>query len=132
MKIIITESQYKLLFESKLNNTMQVVINESFDIIKNNCEEEYYFDMMVCDGVEIVDEIKVIEVNKVTAKSERNNYETTFFNITVDCYIDYFKPTYDLNSFIDELVFEARGIVGGRTVNITLRDTINKRKNFDW
>lgn len=132
MKVIITEEQYTLIIESKLNDTMQSVINESFETMKQNCEEENYFDMMVCDGVEIVEEIKVIEVEKTSSKSERNNFVTSFFNITVDCYIDYFKPYFDLESFIDELQFEVRDIVGGRIVVINLRNTINKRKDFNW
>jgi hypothetical protein len=131
MKIIITESQYKVLLESN-NSSMQNLIDMAFQEMKQNCEEEKYFDTMVCDGVEIVEEIKVVDVQKTTSKSERNGFVTSFLLITIDCYIDYFKPYFDLDSLIDELEFEARHIVGGRLVKINLRNIINKRKEFNY
>jgi len=131
MKIIITESQYKILLESN-TGSMQNLVDMAFQDMKENCQNEYYFDDSICAGVEMVKEITVVEVQKTSAKSERNNFVSDFLLVTVDCQIDYIKEYFDLNSFIDELQFEARKIVGGRLIVINLRNTINKRKEYNW
>jgi hypothetical protein len=69
MKIIITESQYKMLLESN-TDSMQSLIDMAFDQIKENCEGGYYIrshQNLICDPVDMIEEIKVVDVSKVTS-----------------------------------------------------------------
>jgi hypothetical protein len=59
MKIIITESQYRMLSESKLDR-MQNLINMAFEQVKENCEGGYYIRShynYICDPIEMIEEI---------------------------------------------------------------------------
>jgi hypothetical protein len=59
------------------------------------------------------------------------NNKTDFINISVDCYIDSIFQFHDFDGFLYELQTEAKNIIGIPVI-ITKRETINKRKNFDW
>ena len=69
MKIIISEQQYKMLSESKLD-PMQNLINMAFDEVKENCEGGYYLRShynYICDPIEMIEEMKVVDVSKTTS-----------------------------------------------------------------
>ena len=70
MKIIITERQYKMLFESNKNESMQNLIDMAFDEVKENCEGGYYVmahQDYICNPIDMIEEIKVVDVAKSTS-----------------------------------------------------------------
>ena len=134
MKIIITESQYKMLLESNFES-MQSLIDMAFDTVKENCEGGYYIRQhqnYICDPAEMIEEIKVVDVSKGQVMDYFEKDKIDIINITVDIHLDSIYEYNDLDNFIYELQNEARNVVGGRFITITKRETINKRKNFDW
>ncbi len=134
MKIIITESQYKMLLESN-TESMQSLIDMAFDTVKENCGGGYYIRQhqnYICDPAEMIEEIKVIDVSKGQVMDYFEKDKIDIINITVDFYIDSIHEYNNLDNFIYELQEEARSVVGGRFITITKREVINKRKNFDW
>jgi hypothetical protein len=69
MKIIITESQYKMLLESN-TDSMQNLIDMAFEGVKENCEGGYYIrshQSHICDPIDMIEEIKVVDVSKSTS-----------------------------------------------------------------
>jgi len=134
MKIIITESQYKMLLESN-NESMQSLIDMAFDTVKENCEGGYYIrshQNYICDPAEMIEEIKVVDVSKGQVMDYFEKDKIDIINITVDFYIDSIHEYNNLDNFIYELQKEARNVLGGVNIIIIKRETINKRKNFDW
>ena len=135
MKIIITESQYELLVESKFNNTMQSLIDIAFDNVKENCERGYYIRQhrnYICDPTEMIEEIKVVDVSKGQVMDYFEKDKIDSINIMVDFYIESIYEYNNLDNFIYELQNEAKNIIGGVNITINKREIINKRKNFDW
>ena len=134
MKIIITESQYQMLLESKQQG-MQRLIDMAFDTIKENCEGGYYIrshQNYICDPAEMIEEIKVVDVSKGQVMDYFEKDKIDIINITVDFYIDSIREYNNLDNFIYELMQESRNIVGGNFIIIDYGEIINKRKNFDW
>jgi hypothetical protein len=134
MKIIITESQYKMLLESNFES-MQSLIDMAFDTVKENCEKGYYVMAhhdYICNPIEMIEEIKVVDVSKGQVMDYFEKDKNDIINITVDFYIDSIREYNNLDNFIYELQEEARSVVGGVNIIITKREVINKRKNFDW
>jgi len=134
MKIIITESHYKMLLESNFES-MQSLIDMAFDTVKENCEGGYYIRQhqnYICDPAEMIEEIKVVDVSKGQVMDYFEKDKIDIINITVDFYIDSIHEYNNLDNFIYELQEEVRSVVGGRFITITKREVINKRKNFDW
>jgi hypothetical protein len=134
MKIIITESQYKMLLESN-TDSMQNLIDMAFEEVKENCEGGYYVmahQDYICNPIDMIEEIKVVDVSKLTSMGyfEKNKMES--INITIDCYIDSVREYNDLDNFIYELQEEARNVIGAKVIIISVRDIINKRKDFNW
>ena len=134
MKIIITESQYKMLLESNFES-MQSLIDMAFDTVKENCEGGYYIRQhqnYICDPAEMIEEIKVVDVSKGQVMDYFEKDKIDIINITVDIHLDSIYEYNDLDNFIYELQNEARNVLGGVNIIIIKRETINKRKNFDW
>ena len=134
MKIIITESQYKMLLESNFES-MQSLIDMAFDTVKENCEGGYYIrshQNYICDPAEMIEEIKVVDVSKGQVMDYFEKDKIDIINITVDIHLDSIYEYNDLDNFIYELQEEARNVLGGVNIIIIKRETINKRKNFDW
>ena len=134
MKIIITESQYKMLLESN-TDSMQNLIDMAFEEVKENCEVGYYVmahQDYICNPIDMIEEIKVVDVSKSTSMNyfEKNKMES--INITIDFYIDSIREYNNLDNFIYELQKESRNIIGGKLVSISIGDVTNKRKEFNW
>jgi hypothetical protein len=132
MKIIITESQYKMLLESNIES-MQSLIDMAYEELKNNCEEGSYIRShinSICGPVDTIEEIKVVDSSRGSVMNYQKN-KIEVINISVDCYIDSIFQYYNLDNFLYELQEEAKNIIGVPVI-ITKRKTINKRKNFDW
>ena len=134
MKIIITEQQYIMLSESKLD-PMQNLINMAFDEVKEKCEGGYYVRShhnYICDPIEMIEEMKVVDVSKTTSMDYFEKNELSSIHITVDIHLDSIYEYNDLDNFIYQLQGEARNILGGSVVSISIGEVINKRKEFNW
>ena len=134
MKIIISEQQYVMLSESKLN-PMQNLIDMAFDEVKEKCEGGSYVRShhnYICDPIEMIEEIKVVDVSKTTSMDYFEKNELSSIHITVDIHLDSIYEYNDLDNFIYQLQGEARNILGGSVVSISVGDVINKRKEFNW
>jgi hypothetical protein len=134
MKIIITESQYKMLIESQTDK-MQNLIDMALEQLIENCEGGYYIrshQSYICDPIDMIEEIKVVDVSKSTSMDyfEKNKMES--INITIDCYIDSVYEYNNLANFIYQLQEEARNVIGAKVIIISVRDIINKRKDFNF
>jgi hypothetical protein len=134
MKIIITESQYKMLIESQTDN-MQNLIDMALEQLIENCEGGYYIrshQSYICDPIDMIEEIKVVDVSKSTSMDYFEKNKTESINITIDCYIDSVYEYNNLENFIYELQEAARNVIGAKLIIISVRDIINKRKDFNW
>jgi hypothetical protein len=134
MKIIITESQYKMLIESQTDN-MQNLIDMALEQLIENCEGGYYIrshQSYICDPIDMIEEIKVVDVSKSTSMDYFEKNKTESINITIDCYIDSVYEYNNLENFIYELQEAARNVIGAKVIIISVRDIINKRKDFNW
>ena len=134
MKIIISEQQYIMLSESKLDG-MQNLINMAFEQVKENCEGGYYVRShrnYICDPIEMIEEIKVVDVSKTTSIGYLEKKELSQIHITVDIHLDSIYEYNDLDNFIYQLQGEARNLLGGSVVSISIGEVINKRKDFNW
>lgn len=134
MKIIISEQQYRMLSESKLD-AMQNLINMAFEQVKENCEGGYYIrshQSYICDPIDMIEEIKVVDVSKSTSMDYFEKNKTESINITIDCYIDSIYKYNNLANFIYQLQEEARNVIGAKVIIISVRDIINKRKEFNF
>ena len=134
MKIIISEQQYVMLSESKLD-PMQNLINMAFDEVKEKCEGGSYVRShhnYICDPIEMIEEMKVVDVSKTTSMDYLEKKELSQIHITVDIHLDSIYEYNDLDNFIYQLQGEARNIIGGSIVSISVGDVINKRKEFNW
>jgi hypothetical protein len=130
MKIILSEQQYVMLSESKLN-PMQNLIDMAFDEVKEKCEGGSYIRShhnYICDPIEMIEEIKVVDVSKTTSIGYLEKKELSQIHITVDIHLESIYLFYDLDNFIYQLQGEARNILGGSVVSISIGEVINKRK----
>jgi hypothetical protein len=130
MKIILSEQQYVMLSESKLN-PMQNLIDMAFDEVKEKCEGGSYIRShhnYICDPIEMIEEIKVVDVSKTTSIGYLEKKELSSIHITVDIHLESIYLFYDLDNFIYQLQGEARNILGGSVVSISIGEVINKRK----
>jgi len=134
MKIIISEQQYVMLSESKLD-PMQNLINMAFDEVKENCDRGFYIRShhnYICDPIEMIEEIKVVDVSKTTSMNYLEKKELSQIHITVNIHLESIYLFYDLDNFIYQLQGEARNILGGSIVSISIGEVINIRKDFNW
>ena len=134
MKIIITESQYKMLIESQTDK-MQNLIDMALEQLIENCEGGYYIrshQSYICDPIDMIEEIKVVDVSKSTSMDYFEKNKTESINITIDCYIDSIYEYNNLANFIYQLQEAARNVIGAKVIIISVRDIINKRKDFNW
>ena len=134
MKIIITEQQYVMLSESKLD-PMQNLINMAFDEVKENCDRGFYVmshQNYICDPIEMIEEMKVVDVSKTTSMGYLEKKELSQIHITVNIHLDSIYEYNDLDNFIYQLQGEARNLLGGSIVSISIGNVTNKRKEFNW
>jgi hypothetical protein len=134
MKIIISNKQYRMLSESK-SGRMQNLIDMALEQLIENCEGGYYIrshQSYICDPIDMIEEIKVVDVSKSTSMDYFEKNETESINITIDCYIDSIYKYNNLANFIYQLQEEARNVIGAKVIIISVRDIINKRKDFNF
>ena len=128
MKIIISEKQQKLLTESKKLESVQNLIDQAFEQLKENCEKNWV-EQYACDQMETVEEVKVVASEK--GATMRGGQEMKLWFIEVDIYYSSLGYT-PFEDFIYQLQYEVRQIVGARNVIITIRGTINSNKDQNW
>jgi hypothetical protein len=128
MKIIISEKQQKLLTESKKLESVQNLIDQAFEQLKENCEKNWV-EQYACDQMETVEEVKVVASEK--GATMRGGQEMKLWFIELDIYYSSLGYT-PFEDFIYQLQWEVRQIVGARNVIITIRGTINSNKDPNW
>ena len=128
MKIIITESQYKMLLESNFE-PIQNLIDMAFEDLKENCEN-YSIDSYTCEEVKTVEKIKVVDVKKVFVKTKTTEQDS-FLLIKIDVDYNYIREYKDLSDFEIQLQWATKQIIGNN-VRVTINNQNNTRKEFNW
>lgn len=131
MKIIITENQYKILLESN-TESMQNVIDMAFETLEEKCEEGDFDVTYVESELNATEEIKVVEVQKVTGKNYLTGKESSHLYVTVDIYIHSIYESIDTDEMIHELRLECENVVGKDNIRLKVRDVINNNTNRQW
>jgi hypothetical protein len=140
-RIIVTESQYKRLFEQKVSKIeiFQDLINDKLNYFKTHCDdvnsESFPNDISFssCDSIELVESVKVDEVQKMTgARTDMygNMYDSTP-SIYVKLTINYWsiKGSYDFDDLIYDLKHMLRNSTGGLPIVFDYKiNNINKIK----
>ena len=142
-RIIVTESQYKRLFEQKVSKLemFQDLINDKLNYFKahcdNNSSESFPNDISFssCDSIELVESVNVDEVQKMTgARTDMygNMYDATP-SIYVKLTINYWsiKGSHDFDDLIYDLKHILRNSTGGLPIVFDYR-TNNLNKNKEW
>lgn len=142
-KIIITESQYNRLFEQKTSklDMFQELINDKLEYIRKRCYVPNHeilpsdISFNSCDVIDIVDSIKVDEVNMMTgARTDMsgNMYDSTpsiYIKITI--YYSSIKHQY----IFDDLVYDIKHMLKKSTGRLPIifdyrMNNINKMKEW--
>ncbi len=124
MRIIITENQYKMLLESN-TESMQSLIDMAFESLKEKCEEGEYSVSYVENQVYATEEIKVVDVQKTTAKNYLTGKESSSLFVTIDIYIHSVFAYVDIDEMLWELKQECENIIGKHNIRLNLREVIN-------
>ena len=143
-KIIVTESQYNRLFETKLSKieVFQDLINNKLDYIRGFCNEDlsaenYGGDVGFgsCDDIAVIDSVKVDEVNMMTgARTDMSGkpYDSTP-SIHIKLTIEY--TDIGTHSSFDDIVYDLRyGLrksTGGLPIVFSYT-TKNLKTNKEW
>ena len=125
MKIIITENQYKMLLESNFES-MQSLIDMAFEDLKEDCEN-YYLNSYTCEEVEVIEKIKVVDVQKVFVKTQTTK-EDSFLLIKIDVDYNYIREYKDLSDFEIQLQWKTKQIIGNN-IRVLINNQNNTRKN---
>jgi hypothetical protein len=143
-KIIVTESQYKRLFEQKQSKieVFQDLINDKLEYIRGFCSEDlsaenYGGDVGFgsCDDLAVIDSIKVDEVNMMT--SARTDMSGNLYDSTPSIYIKLTIDYTDIGTYsnFDDIVYDLKHILkkstGGLPIIFDYR-TKNLNKNKEW
>jgi hypothetical protein len=131
MKIIITENQYKMLLESN-NESMQSLIDIAFESLKERCEEDEYSVLYVENQVHATEEIKVVDVQKVTGKDYLTGKESSHLFVTIDVYIETIFQSMNMDEMVWELKQECEKLIGKNNIRLNLREVINTNTDRQW
>ena len=130
MKIIITESQYKMLLESK-TESMQNLIDMAFQALKDDIGNYFFNVEHIEDAVDATEKIEVVDVQKVTSKNYMGVENTSLF-VTIDVYISTIFETMDVSEMIWEVQIECEKLIGKNTIRLKIRDVINTNTIRQW
>ena len=143
-KIIVTESQYKRLFEAKLSKieVFQDLINNKLEYIRGFCNEDlsaenYGGDVGFgsCDDIAVIDSVKVDEVNMMTGA--RTDMSGNLYDSTPSIHIKLTIEYTDIgtHSSFDDIVYDLRyGLrksTGGLPIVFSYT-TKNLNTNKEW
>ena len=128
MKIIITESQYRMLLESNFE-PIQNLIDMAFEDLKDDCENSL-INSYTCEEIETVEKIKVVDAQKVFVKTKTTEQDS-FLLIKIDVDYNYIREYKDLSDFEIQLQWATKQIIGNN-VRVTINNQNNTRKEFNW
>ena len=131
MKIIITENQYKILLESN-TESIQSLIDIAFQSLKDDSDNGLFIDGYVEDTVYVTEEIKVVDVQKVTGKDYLTGKESSHLFVTIDVYVETIFNSMDVGEMVWELEMDCEKIVGKNNIRLNLREVINTNTNRQW
>jgi hypothetical protein len=131
MKIIITENQYKMLLESN-TESIQSLIDIAFQSLKDDSDNGLFIDSYVEDTVYVTEEIKVVDVQKVTGKDYLTGKESSHLFVTIDVYVETIFNSMDVGEMVWELEMDCEKIVGKNNIRLNLREVINTNTNRQW
>ena len=131
MKIIITESQYKVLLESN-TESIQSLIDMAFESLKERCEEDEYSVLYVENQVHATEEIKVVDVQKVTGKDYLTGKESSHLFVTIDVCIETIFQSMNMDEMVWELKQECEKLIGKNNIRLNLREVINTNTDRQW
>jgi hypothetical protein len=131
MKIIITENQYKMLLESN-TESIQSLIDIAFQSLKDDSDNGLFIDGYVEDTVYVTEEIKVVDVQKVTGKDYLTGKESSHLFVTIDVYVETIFNSMDVGEMVWELEMDCEKIVGKNNIRLNLREVINTNTNRQW
>ena len=117
-----------MLLESNFE-PIQNLIDMAFEDLKENCEN-YSIDSYTCEEVEVVEKIKVVDVQKVFAKTKTTEQES-FLIIKIDVDYNYIREYKDLSDFEIQLQWATKQIIGNN-VRVSINNQNNTRKEFNW
>ena len=124
MKIIITESQYRMLLESNFE-PIQNLIDMAFEDLKEGCENSL-INSYTCEEIETVEKIKVVDAQKVFVKTKTTEQDS-FLLIKIDVDYNYIREYKDLSDFEIQLQWATKQIIGNN-VRVTINNQNNTRK----
>lgn len=138
-KIIVTETQYKRLFEEKKTKKemFQELIDEKLEYIKNSCEKHIIpndISFTSCDFVDMIESIKVVEVDTMTGARtdmEGNLYDTTP-SIYIKVMINYstIRNYYDFDDVIYDIKYGLKKSTGLPLVFDYRTNNLNQNKEW--
>lgn len=140
-RIIVTESQYRRLFEQKKSKVemFQDLINEKLEDIKNQCEDlnsdNFNVGFQSCDDVEIIDSIVVDDVEMMTGG--RTDMYGDIHDVTSSIYIQLtinysnIKNIEEFDDIIYDLKWMLKNSTGGLPIVFNYK-TNNTNKNKEW
>ena len=138
-KIIVTETQYKRLFEEKKpkKELFQELINEKLEYIKKSCEKDIIpndISFTSCEWADMIESITVDEINMMTGARtdmEGNLYDTTP-SLYIKVIINYstIRNYYDFDNVIYDIQYGLKKSTGLPLV-FTYR-TNNLKQNKEW
>ena len=131
MKIIITESQYKILLESN-TDPIQSLIDIAFEALKERCEEGEWDVSYIENKVYNVEEIKVVDVQKPISKNYLTGKESSHLFVTIDIHFYSIYEFMDFDEMVWELQQECEKIVGKHNIRLNVRNVINDNINRQW
>ena len=131
MKIIITENQYRMLLESN-TESIQSLIDIAFQSLKDDSDNGLFIDSYVEDTVYVTEEIKVVNVQKITSKDHLTGKESSHLFVTIDVYIETIFDNMDVGGMVWELEIDCEKIIGKNNIRLNLREVINTNTNRQW
>lgn len=143
-KIIVTESQFKRLFEQKQSKIelFQDLINDKIEYIRGFCNESLSADNYrgdvgfdSCEDLDMIESIKVDEVNTMTgARTDMNGnpYDSTP-SIYIKLTINYstIRNYHNFDDIVYDLKHGLRNSTGGLPIVLDYK-TNNLNKNKEW
>jgi hypothetical protein len=114
------------------DESIQSLIDMAFDALKVNVEDGFFDVSYVEDSVYVTEEIKVVDVQKVTGKNYLTGEERSHLFVTIDVYIDTIFQSMNMDEMVWELQQECEKIIGKHNIRLNLREVIKTNTNRQW
>ncbi len=138
MKYLVTESQYKLIIESKnYIKIFQELVNRQLDYIRKVCknnELDYEGDVSdeSCNQIANIEKIDVEDAEWVTIMHSNKPLETKYMKVRLMIYYSSIQKYGNFDA--DDLTYDLERILRDKTTMplIINYDSTNTNKHFDW